>query len=157
MSRECFRFFFFLLLPQSTSEGGGAAPQLQLERAIEERKVAQESVREMAERYTSLQEKFRCVSVFMASYVPSQHTKIDALLYRDSWPYIRQSSPTSGARWDVRLLTALGRRRTHRAHQSLVPYAAHTPLLHFHHRPELWRAMQRAVVRAPSMPASSIR
>lgn len=43
-------------------EGGGAAPQLQLERAMEERKLAQENVREMAERYTALQEKFRCVS-----------------------------------------------------------------------------------------------
>lgn len=45
--------------------------------------MAQESVREMAERYTALQEKFRCVCVFMASYVPSQHTNIGTLLYRD--------------------------------------------------------------------------
>ena len=59
--------------PQATSEGGGAAPQLQLERAMEERKLAQENVREMAERYTALQEKFRCVFRYSTSYAPSRN------------------------------------------------------------------------------------
>lgn len=44
----------------SGADGGGAAAAQQLERAFEERKAAQDSVKEMAERYSALQEKFRC-------------------------------------------------------------------------------------------------
>lgn len=55
------------VLPQAASsgaDGGGTAAAAataaeQLEKAFEERKVAQDSVREMAERYSALQEKFR--------------------------------------------------------------------------------------------------
>lgn len=46
----------------SEADGGGtaaAAATQQLERAFEERKAAQEGVKEMAERYSALQEKFR--------------------------------------------------------------------------------------------------
>ena len=44
----------------SGADGGGATAAQQLERAFEERKAAQDSVKEMAERYSALQEKFRC-------------------------------------------------------------------------------------------------
>lgn len=63
----CFCFFRGRPLKATSSgtDGGGAAAAQQLERAFEERKLAQDSVREMAERYSSLQEKFRyCAVVF---------------------------------------------------------------------------------------------
>ncbi len=62
--RGCWSYCAYISQAASSGADGGdteaaAAAAEQLEKAFEERKVAQDSVREMAERYSALQEKFR--------------------------------------------------------------------------------------------------